>query len=214
MKLIVGLGNPGNFYSRNRHNIGFMCVSHLASEIGATFDKKEGLARTAHGVISEAAVVLARPQTYMNASGEAVSRLMHKYRLSLEELVVIHDDMDLKPGQVRLRRGGSSAGHKGVESIIGESGNGFIRVKVGIGHPPQDDGDDSAVVDYVLADFLPAESVVVESSICQVTRAVLMLVSDGLDAAMNQFNRALLKPVAVKERPASPEEKLETGHEQ
>jgi PTH1 family peptidyl-tRNA hydrolase len=202
MKLIVGLGNPGNFYSRNRHNIGFMCVTHLAKEIGASFDKKEGLARTAHGVIGETQVVLARPQTYMNASGEAVSRLLHKYRLNPDELIVIHDDMDLKAGQVRLRRGGSSAGHKGVASVISDSGVGFIRVKVGIGRPDEEDGGEDAVVDYVLSDFLPAEAVLLESAVCQVTQAVMTLVNEGLEAAMNRFNRTA-PPKVKAEKPAA-----------
>jgi len=205
MKLIVGLGNPGNFYSRNRHNIGFMCVARLAREIGASFDKKEGLARTAHGMMGGTEVVLARPQTYMNASGEAVSRLLHKYRLNLEDLIVIHDDMDLKAGQVRLRRGGSSAGHKGVESVIRDSGIGFIRVKVGIGRPGDGDGGESAVVDYVLSDFLPAESAMLESAVNQVTGAVIMLVNDGLDAAMNQFNRAAPPKGREEAAPGNPE---------
>ncbi len=206
MKLIVGLGNPGNFYSRNRHNIGFMCVARLAREIGAAFDKKEGLARTAHGVIGGTEVVLARPQTYMNASGEAVARLLHKYRLNLDELIVIHDDMDLRAGQVRLRRGGSSAGHKGVESVIRDSGNGFIRVKVGIGRPSEEDESEDAVVDYVLSDFLPAEAPTLESAVSQVTQAVITLVNDGLEAAMNRFNRTALPKIKAEKPEAQPEE--------
>ena len=189
MKLIVGLGNPGNFYSRNRHNIGFMCVARLAREMGTAFDKKEGLARTAHGVMGRTEIVLARPQTYMNASGEAVSRLLAKYRLALDEVIVIHDDMDLKPGQLRLRRGGSSAGHKGVESVIRDCGNGFIRVRVGIGRPGDGDEDEGTVVDYVLSDFPPAEALAMEAAVDRATEAVAALVSDGLDAAMNRFNR-------------------------
>jgi PTH1 family peptidyl-tRNA hydrolase len=189
MKLIFGLGNPGNFYSRNRHNIGFMCLSHVAKEIGAHFDKKEGLARTAHGRIDGTEVVLARPQTYMNASGEAVAKLLVKYRLTPDDIIVIHDDMDFKPGQIRIRKGGSSAGHKGIESIIREIGSAdFVRVRVGVGHPRDEAEGDTEVVDYVLADFSHEEDEVIAKVIPQVYQAVITLINDGLDESMNRFN--------------------------
>ncbi len=188
--LIVGLGNPGGQYSRNRHNIGFMCLSHLAKDIGAEFSKKEGLARTAHGSIGGAPVVLARPQTCMNLSGRAVVKLAEKYGLGPDKLIVIHDDMDLKPGQIRIRLGGRSAGHHGIDSIIGElDSEDFIRIRVGVGRPQQERGAGrEAVVDFVLDDFNAAESRIMAETMPRVAQAVAAIVSEGLEAAMNQYN--------------------------
>ena len=136
MKLIVGLGNPGFIYARNRHNIGFMCVSHLARRQGIRFDRRQGHARTGIGNIASSRVVLARPQTYMNASGESVSRLVKRLNINLSGLIVIHDDLDLPLGKIRIRLGGSSAGHKGIDSIIAHLGSqDFYRLRVGIGRP-------------------------------------------------------------------------------
>jgi PTH1 family peptidyl-tRNA hydrolase len=192
MKLIAGLGNPGNIYSHNRHNIGFMCISHLAREIGAHFDKKEGLARTAHAQIEGQQIILARPQTYMNASGEAIKKLMEKYHLTLDDIIVIHDDMDFKPGQIRIRKGGSSAGHNGIASIIHETGGSdFIRIRVGIGHPGDNaNNNDMVVRDYVLSDFNADEAKIISEVIPQVSQAIITLLNEGLDAAMNRFNRS------------------------
>jgi PTH1 family peptidyl-tRNA hydrolase len=191
LKLVVGLGNPGPQYTRSRHNAGFMCVNRLAKDIGAEFSKKEGLARTAHGAVGGCKVVLARPQTYMNLSGRAVVKLMEKYRLAPEDLIVIHDDMDLKPGQLRIRQGGRSAGHKGIESIINEiDGENFIRVRVGVGRPAAEGNGDrrEAVVDFVLDNFSPEESRIMADVMPRAAQAVAAIINDGLDAAMNSFN--------------------------
>jgi PTH1 family peptidyl-tRNA hydrolase len=115
MKLVVGLGNPGFLYARNRHNIGYMCVTQLAKRQRIVFDKKQGHARTGIGNIAGYKTVLARPQTYMNASGESVNVLMKKLNVSPADLIVIHDDLDLPTGKIRLRLGGSSGGHKGID---------------------------------------------------------------------------------------------------
>jgi PTH1 family peptidyl-tRNA hydrolase len=191
MKLIVGLGNPGFLYSRNRHNVGFICVSHLARMRDIRFDKKQGHARTGIGNIAGNRVVLARPQTYMNASGESVSALLRKLNLTPSDLIVIHDDLDLPPGKIRLRLGGSSGGHKGIDSIIARIGTlDFYRVRVGIGRP--DTGEDAtredAVIAYVLADFTPEEKKTIDMVIPQVGEAIICLLADGLTAAMNKYN--------------------------
>ncbi len=193
MKLIVGLGNPGFLYARNRHNIGFMCVKHLAKVRKIRFDKKQGQARTGIGNIAGYRVVLARPQTYMNASGESVSALMRKLNVTPSDLIVIHDDLDLPTGKIRLRLGGGSGGHKGVDSIIARTGvRDFYRVRVGIGHPDMSDvspGDkEGMVVDYVLSDFTRDESKIIEKTLPSVSEAVTCLLAEGLDAAMNKFN--------------------------
>ncbi len=192
MKLIVGLGNPGFLYARNRHNIGFMCVSHLAKTQKIAYDRKQGHARTGIGNIAGHRVVLARPQTYMNASGESVSALMKKLNVSPADLIVIHDDLDLPPGKIRLRLGGSSGGHKGIESIMARTGTQeFYRVRVGIGRP-ETTGDaadkENAVIDYVLRDFTREEKKIIDTVIPKVSEAIVYLLSEGLDAAMNKYN--------------------------
>ncbi|MBN1369326.1 MAG: aminoacyl-tRNA hydrolase, partial [Dehalococcoidaceae bacterium] len=156
MLLIIGLGNPGGGYSKTRHNAGFLLLDYLAKKHGISFSSRECLSHTGRGEISQKPVVLAKPRTYMNLSGQAVSKLSRKYRAGPRDIIVVHDDLDLKPGQLRLRSGGSSAGHKGIESIIACLGTrDFVRLKIGIGRPP--DCLDEDVVDYVLGTFTPEE---------------------------------------------------------
>lgn len=192
MKLIVGLGNPGQEYSNNRHNIGFMCLKHFSKEHKIEFDKKQADARIGRGNIEGLDVVLAKPQTYMNLSGKSVNRLMNKYKLKPEDIIVIHDDMDLPLGKVRIRMGGSSGGHKGINSIIAEVGTReFIRIKVGIGRPGKEEDDrsyDRDIVDYVLSNFSHDEKKQLEPSISKVSNALLCLITEGLEPAMNKFN--------------------------
>jgi len=192
MKLIVGLGNPGFLYARNRHNVGFMCVSHLARAHRIAFDRKQGQARTGIGNIAGHLVVLARPQTYMNASGESVNALMNKLNVDPADLVVIHDDLDLPVGKIRLRLGGSSGGHKGVESIIARTGTPeFYRVRVGIGRPEtgaEATDKESTVIDFVLRDFTREEKNIIDTVIPKVTEAISFLLAEGLPEAMNKYN--------------------------
>ena len=193
MKLIVGLGNPGFLYTRNRHNIGFMCVSHLAKMRDIRFDKKQGQARTGLGSIAGKRVVLARPQTFMNASGESVSALVRKLNILPSDLIVIHDDLDLPVGKIRLRLGGSSGGHKGIESIIARTGTrDFYRVRVGIGRPDNAEGSaaekEEAVISYVLSDFTADEKKIIETVLPTVSEAITCLLVQGLEAAMNKYN--------------------------
>jgi PTH1 family peptidyl-tRNA hydrolase len=193
MKLIVGLGNPGFLYARNRHNIGFMCVSHLAKVRKIRFDRKQGQARTGMGNIAGYRVVLARPQTYMNASGESVSALLRKLDIAPSGLIVIHDDLDLPTGKIRLRLGGSSGGHKGIDSVIARTGtHDFYRVRVGIGRPDMAEvspaAREEAVIAYVLSDFTPEEKKIIEKTLPAVSNAVTCLLAEGLDAAMNRYN--------------------------
>ena len=190
MKLIVGLGNPGRGYARNRHNLGFRCLSRFARGQGIRFDKKQGLARTGAGEIAGVKVLLARPQTYMNLSGESVSRLERKFRIDRADLLVIHDDLDLPLGKIRIRQDGGSGGHKGIASITAALGSpDFLRLRVGIGRPTDD--DEVATTGYVLSDFTPEEERVMTRVIPTVNQAILCLLSDGLEAAMNKYNRVL-----------------------
>jgi PTH1 family peptidyl-tRNA hydrolase len=193
MKLIVGLGNPGILYNRNRHNIGFMCVRHLARMQGIRFDKKQGHARTGIGNIGRNRVLLARPQTYMNASGESVNALMRKFNLIPSDLIVIHDDLDLPAGKIRIRLGGGSGGHRGIDSIIARLGTrDFYRVRVGIGRPDVAENSDAdkeeEIISYVLADFTSEEKKIIDKIIPDVSQAVVCLLTEGLNAAMNKYN--------------------------
>jgi PTH1 family peptidyl-tRNA hydrolase len=193
MKLIVGLGNPGYLYARNRHNVGFMCVTQLAKRQKIEFDRKQGHARTGIGNIAGYKTVLARPQTYMNASGESVDALMKRLNVSPADLIVIHDDLDLPTGKIRLRLGGSSGGHKGIDSIISRIGTrDFYRIRVGIGRPDGGESSDAtkeeAVIAYVLSDFTAEEKKVVDETMPQVSEAIACLLAEGLEAAMNKYN--------------------------
>jgi PTH1 family peptidyl-tRNA hydrolase len=193
MKLIIGLGNPGRNYANNRHNVGFMCLNHFAKKHGIRLDKKQGLARTGSGQLAGSKVVLARPQTYMNQSGQSVSRLTNKFGINPGDLMVIHDDLDLPLGKLRIRRGGSSGGHKGVDSIIAELGSrDFIRIRIGIGRPAVDNSHDrtaeDAVIAYVLSDFSREEKKAITRVIPTVSEAIHCLLTEGLTAAMNEYN--------------------------
>jgi peptidyl-tRNA hydrolase, PTH1 family len=189
MKLIVGLGNPGYLYTRNRHNVGFMSVGELAKEQKIRFDKKQGQARTGIGNIDGNRVVLARPQTFMNASGESVSALVRKLNVKPEDLIVIHDDLDLPVGKIRLRMGGGSGGHKGIESIIARIGTrDFYRVRVGIGRPENTEDKEDAVVSYVLSDFSGEEKKEIDKTLPIVSEAIVYLLQNGIEAAMNKYN--------------------------
>ena len=193
MKLIVGLGNPGSHYSGNRHNIGFICVNHFAGLHSIHWDKKQANARTGAGMVEGKDVLLAKPQTYMNLSGQSVSRLMNKFKVKLDDLIVIHDDLDLSLGRIRIRKGGSSGGHKGINSIIIETGSrDFIRIRFGIGRPKLDDGtvlrDEEDIVDFVLSSFTPDEKEKIQSSIELASEAVACLLNEGLETAMNKYN--------------------------
>jgi PTH1 family peptidyl-tRNA hydrolase len=192
MKLIVGLGNPGFLYARNRHNVGFMCVSHLARQQKIRFDRKQGHARTGIGNIAGYRTVLARPQTYMNASGESVSVLMKKLNVKPGDLIVIHDDLDLPAGKIRLRFSGGSGGHKGIDSIIARIGTpDFYRIRVGIGRPyiaNTDPEKEEAVIAYVLSDFTAEERKIIEGTLPRIGEAIVCLLAEGLTAAMNRYN--------------------------
>ena len=190
MKLIVGLGNPGKEYSGNRHNIGFLCINHFARVHRIIFDKKQSKARVATGSVAGQGVVLAKPQTYVNTSGVSVSQLSQKYKILPQDLIVVHDDLDLPLGKVRIRQGSSAAGHRGIRSIIELLGTqDFTRIRVGISRPqsPGENCEDT-IVDYVLGDFTPEEKSVLENTIARVSDAILCLLTEGLTAAMNKFN--------------------------
>jgi PTH1 family peptidyl-tRNA hydrolase len=183
-KLIVGLGNPGRKYAHNRHNVGFQCLDRLAQAHGLSFTQRRVKASLALGKIADVRVVLARPLTYMNLSGQAVRPLVSFYKLSLEDILVIHDDLDLPLGTTRLRPEGGSGGHKGIRSIIEALGSqAFPRLRVGIGRPPGNDA-----VSYVLSDFTADEQITLESVYERVVAAAELFLREGIEAAMNAYN--------------------------
>jgi len=193
MRLIVGLGNPGRGHANNRHNAGFVCLNHFARTQDIRFDKKQGRARIGLGEVAGNEVVLVKPQTYMNRSGQSVSVLVRKFNVSLNNLLVIHDDLDLPLGKIRIRQGGSAGGHKGAGSIITELGSqNFIRIRVGIGRPDKNEGftefSDDEIINYVLSDFTPDEKQAITQVIPRVSEAILCLLTEGLVAAMNRYN--------------------------
>jgi peptidyl-tRNA hydrolase, PTH1 family len=153
MKLIVGLGNPGEKYSGNRHNIGFMAVDEIARGYGFAPWKKRFQGYTAEGQIGLEKCILLKPSTYMNESGRAVGEAMRFYKLPLGDVIVIHDEIDLKPGTIRVKKGGGNAGHNGLKSISAHAGNDYVRVRLGIDHP----GDKALVANYVLQDFAKSD---------------------------------------------------------
>ena len=193
MKLIAGLGNPGRGYANNRHNVGFMCLNHFARTQGIRFDKKQGKARIGTGEVAGNKIVVAKPQTYMNLSGQSVSLLIRKFNINLNNLMVIHDDLDLPLGKIRIRQGGGSGGHKGVDSIIAWLGNqDFLRIRIGIGRPTTIGGStevsEAEIINYVLSDFTPDEKQTITQVIPKVSEAILCLLTEGLTAAMNKYN--------------------------
>jgi len=186
MKLIVGLGNPGKEYAGSRHNLGFRCINHLAKAHGIGIDKRQCQAQLGVGRIAGVQVVLGKPRTYMNLSGKSVHMMMDRFKAKREDIVVIHDDLDLPLGRIRFYANGGPGGHKGVESIIAALGSrDFIRIRIGVGRPPP--GMDP--VDYVLLDFSPTDRLLIEEAIAKVGEATPFMLKEGLAAAMNKFNQ-------------------------
>lgn len=196
MKLIVGLGNPGDTYAQTRHNIGFMVVERLAHEIGAaTLSWKEDEKHKA--LVAKAGdIILVKPQTFMNNVGISVKSLMEYYKISLDDLWVIHDDIDLPIGKIRIRAVGGSAGHHGIDSIMEHiKSDKFVRFRLGIGRGTRSTGPaidknlhHRRVIEFVLSRFRQSEAGDLKHLVHHGSDAVRIALSKGLDKAMNQFN--------------------------
>ncbi len=183
--LIVGLGNPGRKYYGNRHNAGFHVVDRLAAANGLHFKKRRNRARLALGTIEETRVVLVKPQTYMNLSGEAVAGVARFYKVPPDRILVIFDDLDLPLGSLRLRWKGGAGGHKGVASIIARlNSRDFPRLRIGIGRPPGRMSPEA----YVLQDFKDEKKLIMEETYQRAIEAIQVALRDGFEMAMNQFN--------------------------
>jgi PTH1 family peptidyl-tRNA hydrolase len=183
--LVTGLGNPGREYQSNRHNIGFMLVNRLADRLAVTFSRLESKALVTKADHQGRRLILAKPQTYMNLSGQAVSALVRFYKLPVENILIAYDDVDLPLGILRMRASGGSAGHRGMQSIIESLGTqDFPRLRIGIGRPP---GRMDAAA-YVLQDFSEEESETLPEILDRGVKAVLTFITEGVDIAMNQYN--------------------------
>jgi peptidyl-tRNA hydrolase, PTH1 family len=183
--LVAGLGNPGPRYELTRHNAGFMVIDHLAEELRAAYWKDEAGARTSAVRFGDAEVVLAKPQSFMNVSGNPVSRLVEHYEVPLERLIVVHDEIDLPEGTIRVKSGGGHGGHNGLRSLHQRLGGGeYLRVRIGVGRPPgrQDPAD------YVLEPMGRIAAEKLGDAVLLGERAVLHIIEHGVTSAMNEYN--------------------------
>ncbi|MBI2469907.1 MAG: aminoacyl-tRNA hydrolase [Planctomycetes bacterium] len=184
MKIIVGLGNPGEKYLKTRHNLGFMVIDRLAQQLEMECYRKKFQSLFCKKSVEQEEVVLLKPQTFMNLSGVAVKEAVDMYKCPLQDLVVICDDLDIPPGKIRIRRSGGCGGHRGLESIADRLGStDFSRLRVGIGRPAN--GDPS---DYVLSMFSKEEEHLKEEAIEDACQALKTWMFEGVEACMNKFN--------------------------
>lgn len=199
MKMIVGLGNPGNEYAGTRHNVGWMLVDALAEHLGINEWRSLEKGMVAEGRIGSEKILLVKPLTYMNNSGECVGPLMRWYKLEPEDIMAAHDDMDIPIGTIRIRKKGSAGGHNGIKSLLSHIGSeNFGRLRIGIGRPQSG----WSVINHVLAKFNDQEQEKIGDAIKQLIPAVECMVLEGPDMAMNKFN-----PKKVKKAKKTGEEK-------
>lgn len=188
--LLVGLGNPGREYRETRHNVGFMAVDRLCASFGIKLSRLQSKALTGSGQWAGHKIVLAKPQTFMNLSGQAVSSLLRFYKVPLPQLLVMHDDIDLPVGTLRIRPDGGSAGQRGLASIIQQLGTQeFPRLRIGVGRPP---GQKEAA-DYVLKGFTSSDQELITIVLDRAVDAARIFIEHGLEMAMNQYNGSLQK---------------------
>ncbi|MDD3278494.1 MAG: aminoacyl-tRNA hydrolase [Lachnospiraceae bacterium] len=187
MYIIVGLGNPGKQYEGTRHNAGFDTIDYLIDRYRILSSGVKFKAMYGKGVIAGQKVILAKPLTYMNASGESVAELINYFKVDPEsELVIIYDDITLEPGNIRVRKKGSAGGHNGIKSIIAQTGTDqFKRIRVGVGEKPKN----WDLADYVLSSCKGEERSQMEEGIAHAAKALEMILMDDIDGAMNQYNR-------------------------
>lgn len=198
MRLVVGLGNPGPGYANNRHNIGFMAVDAIVRRHSFAPFRGKFQGEVAEGHVGGSKVLALKPRTYMNLSGQSVAQAVRFFKLAPEDVIVLHDDLDLAPGKVRVKKGGGAGGHNGLKSIDSHIGREYWRVRLGIGHP----GDRNQVTNYVLQDFAKAEQAWLEPLLDAVADAFPMLVAGDDNGFMNR--------VTLLTRPPAKDSKTET----
>ena len=185
MYLIVGLGNPEADYSKTRHNMGFNTVNKISNKFGIEINKKKFDSLYGEGFIENEKVILLKPQTYMNLSGKAISQVVNFYKISLENVCVIYDDMDIKPGQIKIRKKGGAGSHNGMKSVIAElNSEEFVRIRVGIGTPKFK--DDS--INYVIGAIPEEEMKILDEGTTKAAEAMISILKNGIDYSMNNFN--------------------------
>ncbi len=210
--IIVGLGNPGRKYDGTRHNVGFDVIDELVDKFRIGGPEKFGKSMIGKGRIGDRKVILVKPMTYMNLSGEAVQEIVHYFKIDpAQDLVIISDDIDLEVGRLRIRKKGSAGGHNGLKNIVQHLGSGdFARIRVGVGGKPN---ADFALMDYVLGHFAGDDKKVMEEAVSRAAEAVACMVTDGVDLAMNRYNtprKKKNKPVE-EEAPAKGEAAIGEG---
>ncbi|NLY09579.1 MAG: aminoacyl-tRNA hydrolase [Tissierellia bacterium] len=190
MKIIVGLGNPGNEYKGTRHNVGFITVEKIAEDYGISLTKAGFQALYGQGRIDGEQLILVKPMTYMNLSGMAVRQIMDYYKVEAKDLIVIQDDIDISKGTIKIKSKGSAGTHNGMKSVIKHLGHGnFSRIKIGVGNPSH--GKDLA--DFVLSKFSKEEIDEIDSAIDQAAKATVTWVKHGTEVTMNEFNKKVKK---------------------
>lgn len=192
VELVIGLGNPGSEYAANRHNVGFWTVNRLGRRLGIDVKRHTGLASTGEGLYNGRRLVLAKPRTFMNKSGDAVRELARRYKLAPEQVLIVYDDLDLPTGRVRLRARGSHGGNNGMKSIVAALGTQeFPRIRIGIGRPTlggEPSWDPDVVAGWVLSDPSPADRLLLDEAVDRAQEAVLAILDDGIETAMGRFN--------------------------
>jgi len=184
MYIIAGLGNPGEKYAQTRHNMGFMTIDYLANELGVTVNKIKHKALVGDVNISGHKVMLVKPQTFMNLSGEAIREIMNYYKVEHEHLIIVYDDLDIEIGNIRIRKKGSAGTHNGMRSVVGQLGyDDFPRIRIGIGGNKKKD-----IIDFVIGGFDKNEKEPLEKAVIQSSKALKAIVTDGIEKAMNKYN--------------------------
>ena len=185
MYIIAGLGNPTREYEKTRHNVGFEVIDVLADMLGTTVEEKKFKGLYGRGIIGGEKVLLLKPQTFMNLSGESVKAAADFYKVDHEHIIIIYDDISLDVGQLRIRKKGSAGGHNGIKNIIAHLGTQeFSRIRVGVGDKPKK----MDLADYVLSRFSKEDRAAMEDAFKEAAKAVEVMITEGMDTAMNQFN--------------------------
>lgn len=185
MYLIVGLGNPESDYARTRHNMGFRVINELAKQYEIDIARKKFRSEYENAMIEGQKVILVKPQTFMNVSGEAIIEFVNFYKIELDKIIIIYDDMDIEPGKIRIRKSGSPGSHNGMKSVVHFlNSENFPRIRVGIGKPREDEN----VIEYVIGSIPEEDEKDLETGVNLAKEAVIELLKNGIDSAMNRFN--------------------------
>lgn len=185
MYLIVGLGNPEEQYNKTRHNMGFNTINKIAEQYNIKIEKIKFNGLYESGIIEGKKVILLKPQTYMNLSGDSIKEFVQFYKIEKEKILVIYDDMDIEPGKIKIRKKGSSGGHNGIKSIISNLGTEeFARIRIGIGRPKFKDD----AINYVIGKISEEEQEKLQEGVEKAQKATIEIIKNGIDSAMNKFN--------------------------